>query len=1013
MTLRPIIAIILLSVSSKTMLSNPRITSWFTDNSGAYARIYETLEDEINLNSVTTWSRGAGVQTEPTYAGIHEVSRTEDWVYIRTTNLASHIMGPWYLNQAKTNLFPNYPSNQSILYRLPLNPVDPNSISEKALTGGGPIGYFVNGVSMFDSRDAFSYRVSTGSDAQGARGDGAWNRDAYVNEGVTFDSANAHQAMGRYHYHANPPGLRNQLGDSVDYDSKTNTYIENFNGQHSPVLAWSRDGLPVYGPYGYSDPLNSSSEIRRMRSGFKIRSDIEAIGSPRSTWPLWATRIYDGIRSFASGPNVSSQYPLGRYMEDNDYLGDLGQILGIDFDLNEFNVRYCVTPEFPKGTWAYFVCIDEYGTPVFPYNIGRSFFGDPVGDNVTSIPANDESTASVVTVFEGGPESPLTIKSLEFDDLEKDEITFVWSGIEGATYEIQASNDIGGNDSWDRLGSEVVGSGSNVEFSYSSENDRPKSQFYRVKNLNLAAFDDRGFNYTETPVPISDVEPSTITVSMTGGPENLATQPISLWFAGKTIEIEASNVFRPNQNEITFDFPIGNLDVDNFEVLAVYANEQVERGTYKVHANILLMIVDDWGIDASSLYNDDPSVFLAKMPNLQTLADEGLLFNRAYSQPLCSPTRATILTGRQPHQHNVGTPQDAMLFSNHQNEITLPEIFSMMGSPYKMISVGKWHLGGQNTGYRTRGGWPEFYGINSGGVQDYYDWSKNTNGTIFRSTTYTTTDQVDQLIGFIENAESAQFPWFAWAAFNAPHTPFHDPPLSLAPENGYSPRENGETINQYRYRKALEALDSEIGRLIRSIDQSRTQIIVFGDNGTPNQVVQSPFGNGNSKGDLYNGGIHVPMIAHGPWVKVQRGSETGALVHCIDLFSTILDLAGIDEFNVPGLSDQNVSSRSILPILVGTDTEERFVIAERTGTTNGRAIIMGNYSDYKLIIFGDPASSLDTPVFEFYNIGAPAFDINEQDPLDIQSLEGVALAAYKACLAKDREIGGGYSNLAQ
>ena len=132
---------------------------------------------------------------------------------------------------------------------------------------------------------------------------------------------------------------------------------------------------------------------------------------------------------------------------------------------------------------------------------------------------------------------------------------------------------------------------------------------------------------------------------MTGGPENLATQPISLWFAGNTIEIEASNVIRPNQNDIPIDFPIGNLVVDNFEVLAVYANEQVERGTYKVHANILLMIVDDWGIDASSLYNDDPSVFLAKMPNLQTLADEGLLFNRAYSQPLCSPTRATILTG--------------------------------------------------------------------------------------------------------------------------------------------------------------------------------------------------------------------------------------------------------------------------------------------------------------------------------------------------------------------------------
>ncbi len=242
-------------MASASLLADPRISSWFTDYSGTYARIYETLSDEGNLNAVTTWSRGAGVQTTPTYAGIHEIAYTEDWVYLRTTNLAGHIMGPWYLNAAKTNLFPNYPRNQAVLYRIPRNPVDPTTVNFKTLTGGGPIGYFVNGVSMFDSRNAFSYRSSTGNDAQGRQGDGAWNRDAYVNESVTFDSGNAHQAMGVYHYHANPPGLRHQMGDSVDFNPDTNSYRENFNGRHSPILAWARDGLPVYGPYGYSNPL--------------------------------------------------------------------------------------------------------------------------------------------------------------------------------------------------------------------------------------------------------------------------------------------------------------------------------------------------------------------------------------------------------------------------------------------------------------------------------------------------------------------------------------------------------------------------------------------------------------------------------------------------------------------------------------------------------------------------------------------------------------------------------------
>ena len=100
-------------------------------------------------------------------------------------------------------------------------------------------------------------------------------------------------------------------------------------------------------------------------------------------------------------------------MEDNDYLGDLGQTLGVDFDLNEYNARFCVTPEFPEGVWAYFVCIDEFGTPLFPYNIGRSFFGDPIGDNANAIPANDEPDAEVTTLFEGGPEAPLVVRSLE------------------------------------------------------------------------------------------------------------------------------------------------------------------------------------------------------------------------------------------------------------------------------------------------------------------------------------------------------------------------------------------------------------------------------------------------------------------------------------------------------------------------------------------------------------------------------------------------------------------------
>jgi arylsulfatase A-like enzyme len=1003
-----VITILLMACVSSQ--ADPRISSWFTDQSGDYARIYETIADETNLNAVTTWNRGAGVQAMPTYAGIHEISYTDDWVYIRTTNLASHLMGPWYLNAAKTNLFPNYPNNQAILYRLPRNPVDPTTVSAKTLTGGGPIGYFVNGVSMFDSRDAFSYRASTGTEVNGPQGDGAWNRDAFVNESVTFDAGNAHQAMGRYHYHANPPVLRNQLGDSVDYDPGTNTCIENFNGQHSPILAWSRDGLPVYGPYGYSDPLESNSEVRRMRSGFQVRTDIADTGSPRSSWPTWATRIYAGNRGFATGPNVSNQFPLGRYMEDNDYLADLGQTLGVEFDLNEYNARFCVTPEFPEGVWAYFVCIDESGTAIFPYNIGRAFFGDPVGNTANGIPHSDEASAQVTTLFEGGPESPLVLQSISLENPAEDEITLVWSGVEGGTYEVQASRDLGNTDSWDGLGPQLIAEDSLVNFSYSSGGNRRDRQFYRVNQINLAPFDDTGFEYTETEPPVIEGDLSTITVTMSGGPANLTTLPGSLTFAGQAIDISNANVSRPSQTEISFDFPIDGLGVGDFSLSATYTGEPSQTGTYTIHTNILLMIVDDWGLDASPLDNTTPGAHLANMPNLRKLADEGLRFTRAYSQPTCSPMRATMLTGRQPFQHDVGIPTDSGQFSNGQDEITLPEIFTTMGAPHDMLSVGKWHLGGSDAGYSTRGGWPEFYGMNGGGVPDYYSWSKNSNGTSATSTIYSTTDLVNHVVTFVDNNETTQTSWFAWVAFNAPHTPFHEPPAELAPEGGYSAQGADESSNAHLYRKALEALDTEIGRLLESINPARTQIILLGDNGTPGQVVQAPFGNGNAKGDLYNGGIHVPMIAKGPFVKVAPGSTTDTLVHCVDIFSTILELAGIDQSAVPDLAARNVRSTSLLPILNGTDNANRFVIAERLGGNPGRAIIVDDYPDYKLIINGDPNSTVDTPSFEFFNIGTPANDLNEQSPLTIASLNGTALAAFNACMAIDLEVGGGYNN---
>ena len=468
-----------------TATAEPRLSSWFTARSGRYARIYTNTANQNTGTTATTWSRGTGVQSSPVYAGLHEIAYSTDWVYIRTTGLAGHVMGPWYLNAAKTQDFPNFPANTAAIYRIPRNPVIPTT---KAATGLGASGYYVNGVAMFDMRDAFSYSTANAQDAtpvNGITGDGIWNREAYHNESVTFDAGFAHQAGAQYHYHAQPPGLRYQLGDHVAYNATTNVYSEKpgLPTSHSPIVAWAADGLPVYGPYGYSDPNDASSGIRRMTSGYRLR-----IITTRTALPAWAQRVQNKVTLTASqyGPNVSATYALGHYLEDYEYLGDVGFVHGTDFDLNEYNVRYCVTPEFPGKTWAYFLTIAADGTPVYPYATGRQYYGTPSGGAVGSI-------AEAVTVqWQGGPNKQETPESVTPSAANND-VVIAWSAVEGGTYQITA----GDTPATEQAVATPTLSGSDrLTYTDTGARSSHTKRFYRADRTALASFDTNGFNYT-------------------------------------------------------------------------------------------------------------------------------------------------------------------------------------------------------------------------------------------------------------------------------------------------------------------------------------------------------------------------------------------------------------------------------------------------------------------------------------------------------------------------------------
>ncbi len=222
----------------------------------------------------------------------------------------------------------------------------------------------------------------------GASGDGIWRRNAAFGEALTFDSCEGHQPQtGQYHYHVNPTCLRAQLGDNITVVKNSRvgaTYQEKTTGlKHSPILGWANDGYPIYGPYGYSDPKNASSTVRRMVSSFSLRS-ITA----RTTLPTWTLGVHSGISqtltSSQYGPAINATFPLGRYVEDYDYVAGSG-------DLDQYNGRTTVTPDFPNGTYAYFVTLDASGNPAFPYIIAGQYYGTASAASVTTVPSTATS----------------------------------------------------------------------------------------------------------------------------------------------------------------------------------------------------------------------------------------------------------------------------------------------------------------------------------------------------------------------------------------------------------------------------------------------------------------------------------------------------------------------------------------------------------------------------------------------------------------------------------------------
>jgi hypothetical protein len=359
----------LLGIFEAGAQTNPAITSWLLNNNGAKGRHYNKgnstpVQDNDSVN----------VQT---------VLYSTNWAYIRTKGVPAYITGPFMDGN------PSLTTNQNAIFKMPLNPVQ--NTGNPVATTGGNIGIFINGVALFDYRDGVAWNPTTQALCGGPGnppcpgGAGAsmdWNRDAIVAERAGFDCAKGHPAMGNYHHHQNPSAFKldKKVISTVCnlYDADGLYAID--STKHSPLIGFTYDGFPIYGAYAYKNS-DGTGALVRMKSGYRLRNIT--------------TRTTNAAgQTVATGPVVSTTYPLGYFREDYEFIAHPGEA---DY-LDEHNGRFCITPEYPKGIYAYFATVDANWNSAYPYVVGPTFYGTKVASKVTSI----TEPVSVYTPQTGG-----------------------------------------------------------------------------------------------------------------------------------------------------------------------------------------------------------------------------------------------------------------------------------------------------------------------------------------------------------------------------------------------------------------------------------------------------------------------------------------------------------------------------------------------------------------------------------------------------------------------------------
>ena len=399
--------------------------------------------------------------------------------------------------------------------------------------------------------------------------------------------------------------------------------------------------------------------------------------------------------------------------------------------------------------------------------------------------------------------------------------------------------------------------------------------------------------------------------------------------------------------------------------------------------NVILVLMDDMGWRDVGFAGND----FVETPHIDALAKRGVVFTRAYaSAPNCAPTRACLMSGQVTPRHGVYTVVDPRqprgsawhkLLAADSNAdlptevVTIPEALKTRG--YATAFFGMWNLGRGRQGPVTPGGqgfdtvvFPESIGF----AKDAYHDDKGD---------YLSDRLTDEVLDFVEKHRTG--PFFAYLADHAVHAPFDPEPTLLAKYEKKAAAAGDKRIDP-AYAATIEAVDRNVGRIVAAlarlgIDQD-TLLIFTSDNGGTPQFTPPLRG---SKGELYEGGIRVPMVIAGPGV-AKAGTMCDTPVASIDVYPTLLELAGAEPPRQP------LDGASLVPLLAGKPAAARKLFWHFPCYV-GRATPSSSVRDgnLKLVEFFEDGGHV-----ELYDLAADPneqHDLAQERPADAKSLARV------------------------